>query len=172
MVTIALILFGAVAAAAFVYSRYAATRLRHLSHYERWSDEFFREVKPLLSDDRTPSAVLEVVAFLNRQIVSDRAARSALSSFAYRVDPKVVASTSLHRDLETFSRDLPELSDAFGRACLSAMRAISYRSPFAGFFLRRLYLFDDQVARERPRQLAERFRSRNHDDIGQCPMAA
>lgn len=173
MATVALLFLVVLTAGLFAGSRYAARREQHLRHYRDWSQVFFDATRPLVQDDRTPVEVLRIIAFLNRELVSETAARQALRAFMFFPDDRESRATSeLHQELVAFQKLRPDLAAAFDRACHSGMRAISYRSFLAGGILRRFYLFDDQIAQERPRQLAERFRVRNPDDAGHCPMAA
>jgi hypothetical protein len=136
------ILLAIAVTAIFVYAEWCAMATRRLRLYEASASRFYAHLKPLLEDGETPARVLELLSFLNRQIIDRRAGYAAIAALrALKRNggetTSVKSAGNENDEFIAFFNHRPELARAFCQASSEGLLAISYRMPLFGARLRR-----------------------------------
>lgn len=99
--------------------------------YERATEDFYSAVKPLVSDDETPTEVLKTVGGLNELITQKRSAWFLLS---YLADGRWrrISDPERNKVFVEFFHRRPELEKSYRIALKSWFRAVTALSPLAG----------------------------------------
>jgi len=165
------ILLAVVTTALFVFAQWCWFARQRLVHYERYATRFYSHLRPLIEDPETPSSLLRLLAFLNREIVDRGAPRVAMTALRVlerngreeaRAKEKEKAYGESDELLSFFQRR-PELARAFSHAASDGLLAISYMAPFSGSRLRK-FVLNSNVARssEASRHFIVKFERSSH----------
>jgi hypothetical protein len=103
-------------------------------------DEFYHQIRALLNDPEMPESAENFLDDLDYQMTNRSAARPlffALLSGRFSLR----GATEINSVMSYYLNERKELANCFLGACVAAIFAISYRSRFFGFMLRRLVLF-------------------------------
>ena len=138
MISLAIYSTISVVIAFFVYllACYISFRAECAKEYEQATEEFYRSIDPLVSDDETPVEMLELIEFLN-ETISDKTQANALLRHASKARWSGSRVMSYSRKINTeFLARRTELEKPFFLALMAWFRAITALSPIKGQFAR------------------------------------
>lgn len=113
---------------------YAQVKARAAREYQDATNEFFDAARPLISDDDTPSEIIDMIAGLSATI-QNRSMASRLASFPLHVKYSD-RSLRTFKVAEEFFSSRPELEESFYKMFYSWFAAVTALSPLAGFAAR------------------------------------
>jgi len=117
-----------------------------------------------LAQRDVPLIVLMMLSFISRKMQQRSSAREFIFSVIRTTDDDG-ANTEHYEQINQFIGTSKDLEQTFRDACRAAMRALSYRSPFFGLIMRKLFLFDDRLSKDRPAQLVLQIERRVDKNI-------
>jgi hypothetical protein len=117
------------------YFRFKAARVKE---YGKDTADFFEAVNPLISDDDTPTEILEILDSLNDGIMDRKSARSLLDQIIkYRGwKDKFTPPSEKMKIIEEFFRRRPELEKPFYKMLMHWFMAVTAFSPLTGWVVR------------------------------------
>ena len=117
------------------YFRFKAAREKE---YGKDAADFFEAVNPLISDDDTPTEVLEIIDFLNDGIMDRKSATRLFENIIkYRGwQDKCTPPSEKMKILEEFFRGRPELEKPFYKMLMHWFLAVTAFSPLIGLAVR------------------------------------
>jgi hypothetical protein len=154
----------------FAYAESCALATRRLSLYEFWANEFFSNIKPLIEDVETPTAVLKMLSFLNRRLDDSGVAHMAVLALHFSTSERrerLPADNKVGDQLLEFFRRRPELGKAFFRAATAGFLALSYSaSPLTGWLIRKnLIRIGENPSKEESRFFVAKFERCAHEEL-------
>lgn len=125
-----------IAAICFAYGLYLLRQsdLVRLRHYEEHAKAFHAAARPLIQDDETPEAVLDILDALNSK-VSDKWAAFSFLMFLTSGPPSPETKPRI-ATIRAFFKTRPELEAQYVKALVSALLAMSYLGRISGKKLR------------------------------------
>lgn len=114
--------------------KYLSLRAKSAHDYGKYSQEFFRSIRPLIEDDETPIELLRKLRFLN-DVISDKNIAWILVSFPMRRVDAYVQDHSKKIITEFFVRR-PELEASYFNTIAVWFLAVTALSPIPGVFAR------------------------------------
>ena len=136
------ILVLVIAVSIAIFYLWSKRRTQHLIAYEQAADRFYKSIKPLMEDADTPDELLDMIGFLNGQIVERSGARGVIyallcSSSKVRQAEGVKA---IRKSLGEFFEKRPELEKPFVEATAYALVAVILNGSGVAGIVARLFL--------------------------------